>query len=123
MNNAIRLELNYTLSSGGVLDLWQAFWGAPSRPFWIKRVIGEHTEDAFVEGVEWQDTPQTFTIVDLDDKLTVVVPVKELARGYAEARLEGFYHCNRDIYDIHNPDACFGEHLLQEIVYGKQIWG
>jgi len=103
--------------------LWQAIWGAPKQPFWIDTVLDSETgEQAFVEGTEWQSKPRDFIVVDLDGEASDPITIEHLAKTYVRAIQRQDRHCGSYKYDYNDPDACFGELLLQQAVYGNLIW-
>lgn len=105
------------------LKLWQAVWGAPTRPFWVTRVDSVGEDDVFVEGTAWQATPRVFCVHDLDGQESNWVSVRDLCMAYAKAVVEGVRHCGKSPFDYNDPDACFGEDLLQYAIYDKLVWG
>lgn len=107
-----------------ITDVWQCVWGSPRRPDWIQNVWTPTDETVFVEGVRWYDQPQPFFIADIggESKGDLINP-EDLVKAYDEARLKSWTHCGGYALDTEDPDACFGELILQQVAFGELVYG
>lgn len=106
-------------------DLWSAVWTSDGSgsAYWCSKI---RTIDG--KGIDlWTDdldpNPQDFTIYDHEQDEWHDISLVQLANGYAKALSTGCNHCGDYPLDLNDPDACFGDIVLQHAVFGEMIYG
>lgn len=106
-------------------DLWSAVWTSDGSgsAYWCSKI---RTIDG--KGIDlWTDdldpNPQDFTIYDHEQDEWYDISLVQLANGYAKALSTGCNHCGDYPLDLNDPDACFGDIVLQHAVFGEMIYG
>ena len=104
-------------------DVWEAVWSAPSEPGWIRLVWTPAEAAVFTPGDSWYRQPQPFWVEDIEGTTSGdLINPADLVKAYYELRKQGELHCGSYTLDVDDPDACFGDIVLQHILYGKTIW-
>lgn len=109
-------------------ELWSATFGGG----W-ESVGNDHIKSIkFLDGADWNEVGLArITAEDPNDEdktITVEVGIQDLTKAYSELATGQFYHCGQHIaQDFYGSgfdfDACSSDGMIQQMVYGKTIFG
>ncbi len=106
-------------------DLWNAIWGSDGAgiTYWCSALRDIDGEELHLWTPEYEPNPQPFCLYDSEEEEWHEISLVQLANAYAKALNSGVYHCRTYPLDINDPDACFGDIVLQHAVFGEMIYG
>ncbi len=104
--------------------VWECVW-SNGNPYWMDRNVWTPTDAApFTAGTSWYDLPQPFWAHGPDgEPLEDLINPEDLVKAYHELIKQGYTHCGGCQFDLEDPDACFGETVLQQALFGEQVFG
>ena len=99
-------------------DLWGAIWSADGMGiYWIEAVGNANKGSIDLE------VPQDLTILDTEEQVWILVTKQDLMDAYEAVLESGMTHCGGYTFDLEDPDACFGDIILQHACWGEVIYG
>ncbi len=112
-------------------ELWENVVGGESG-YWASRYtdldggkLNWYNEVGTPVGREFRPNPQPFRVCEYDEatgeKTWHTVAVTELAEAYLKLKHDGWTHCGGCPVD--DTDACTGDAILQNAVFGEFIYG
>lgn len=110
-------------------QLWEAVWGCDGAglTYWANKVrtIDGKDIDFWVKNSdgEFVANPQDFKIHNYYDKRWHNVTLNDLVEGYRLAKSHDQKHCFTFDLDIEDPDACFGDMIIQYAIFGELRFG
>lgn len=106
-------------------ELWGSVWGSDGAgsSYWCSeiRTIDQKPIDLWTKTLD--PNPQDFSIYDYQEDQWHDISLHNLAQAYANALNDNAGHCGGHTLDIQDPDACFGDIVLQYAVFGEMIYG
>ena len=117
MNQVIEVSVQVSVS-----ELWDAVWGSDGAgmTYWatdIRQIDGKPI--SLWTKPDFEPNPQDFKIYDQEQDLWHTVTLDQLAQGYQKALNAGQHHCGNYALSLDDPDACFGDLVIQYAVFGE----
>jgi len=106
-------------------QLWESVWGCDGKgmTFWSNKVRKLNGHDIDLWHRDWTPNPQNFKVFDYIENKWHAITLDKLVIGYEKALTEEQTHCGGYSLDIEDPDACFGDMVIQYAIFGKLIYG
>jgi hypothetical protein len=106
-------------------ELWESIWSDDGGgiTYWcdaIRKTDGSGI-DLWKVDEDYAPNPSAFKL--LSDGKWHKVTLEQLADAYIKVKQLGLMHCGNYPIDIEDPDACFGDTVLQYAVFGEMVYG
>lgn len=110
-------------------QLWEAVWGCDGAGmiYWSDKVrkFNGHDIDLWIKNDSGDYLPnaQNFKVHDHIKNKWHKLTLEDLANGYEKALNEEQTHCGGYSLDVNDPDACFGDMVIQYAIFGELTYG
>ena len=105
--------------------LWEAIWGDDGGgiTYWCDKIRTTEGKSIRLWTSDYKPNPQDFKLhCDQTDEWHTV-SLHELATAYQTALNQGLKHCGTYSINLDDPDACFGDTIIQLAVFGELVFG
>ena len=107
-------------------ELWEAVWGSDGggMTYWSSKVRKPDGKDIDLWIMpDYEPNPQDFKVYDDEQEKWHTITLEQLAKGYQLALNSGQKHCGGYALDMEDPDACFGDLVIQYAIFGELTYG
>lgn len=121
MNDKITIYTEISIN-----DLWEAVWGSDGMgmTYWSSQVRKPDGTDIDLWVMpDYEPNPQDFKVYDDEQEKWHTVRLEDLCNGYLLALKSGQNHCGGYTLDLEDPDACFGDMVIQYAIFGELTYG
>jgi hypothetical protein len=120
MGYMVSVPTNVTVN---MCDLWENMLGGGYFYHEWFSDFRELDSDNPLEGYDDDNNPkpQNFRVWEHDEMKWHNVTLDKLARGYVKLKTDGWTHCGG--HHIDEEDACTGAAILQQAIFGEQVYG
>jgi hypothetical protein len=107
-------------------DLWEGIWGSDGAgiTYWATKIRKpDGSKISLWHLPDYEPNPQDFMLYDEEEDKWHTITLAQLAKGYQLALNSGQKHCGTYSLDIEDPDACFGDLVIQYAIFGELTYG
>lgn len=128
MQNSDKMTITKTVTFT-VGELWEAVFGSDGAGmvYWSSEIRNENGEDIdlWIDDANGESVtnPQNFRVYEDEEEKWHDVSLEQLRVGFEKAMINNETHCGGHTLDLEDPDACFGDIVIQYAVFGELIYG
>lgn len=106
-------------------QLWEAVFGSDGAgmTYWAPKIRRTSGQGISLWTKNWEPNPQDFKVWDIEEGKWHFVTLEDLRTGYEKAMSAGQTHCFGHPLNMEDPDACFGDMVIQYAIFGELVYG